>query len=487
MRSFPLLSALALAAGVAACHSSAPVPTLTADELMDPQACQQCHPDHFTEWSGSMHAYAADDPVFVAMNARGQRETNHALGNFCVQCHAPMALRTGATTDGTNLDSVPAKLKGVTCYFCHSAQAVTGTHNAPITLATDEVLRAGIHDPTANTGHNAGYAALLDRGDPSSATLCGSCHDIVNTLNTPLERTFEEWQGTLFSHGALALTCGECHMDSRQALAAQYPGVPLRQVHSHAFPGVDAALTPGFPQTSTQQTAVQASLDTTLQAALCVEGVAPQVNLQVVLDNVGAGHGWPSGATQDRRAWVEVIAYSNNQPIYQSGVISDGQSVLDLKDPDLWLLRDCIFDGQGNEVHMFWQAAGHETNTLPGPTTNVPTDPAYYLTHVVRTYPLPTSTPSALSVMPDRVTMRVRLVPVGLDVLADLVQSGDLDAGVASQMPTYDLAGATLTWTAATATIKYPVGGLPVLCVSSGLTAGAQNATAATPHTKCQP
>ena len=32
-----------------------------------------------------MHAYASDDPVFQAMNKRAQRETNGALGDFCVR------------------------------------------------------------------------------------------------------------------------------------------------------------------------------------------------------------------------------------------------------------------------------------------------------------------------------------------------------------------------------------------------------------------
>ena len=94
-----LLGALALVA----CSSSSPPPTqtmLTRDQLLDPASCQGCHPDQFSQWSGSMHAYSSKDPVFVAMNQRGQRETDGGLGSFCVQCHAPMALHEGATTDG---------------------------------------------------------------------------------------------------------------------------------------------------------------------------------------------------------------------------------------------------------------------------------------------------------------------------------------------------------------------------------------------------
>src|SRR5207302_337336 len=97
--------------------------------------------------------YASDDPVFRAMNARGQRETDGGLGSFCVACHAPMALRTGATTDGRNLSDVPEKLRGVTCYFCHAADSVDGTHNNPLHLAGDGVMRGGISNPVANGFH----------------------------------------------------------------------------------------------------------------------------------------------------------------------------------------------------------------------------------------------------------------------------------------------------------------------------------------------
>ena len=31
--------------------------------------------------------------VFLAMNERGQRETGGQLGPFCVNCHAPLAVR----------------------------------------------------------------------------------------------------------------------------------------------------------------------------------------------------------------------------------------------------------------------------------------------------------------------------------------------------------------------------------------------------------
>jgi len=348
---------LVLALGCGHSDGAAPptVTYLSKEKLMDPESCAECHKKHYQDWSGSMHAYAADDPLFLAMNKSGQREAQ--IGKFCVNCHAPMAVRTGATTDGLNLDTLPKKLKGVTCYVCHSVDAVMGTHDNPLHLAEDGVMRGQLSDPVANTAHAASYSTLLDRDRLESAQLCGSCHDIVNDHGANVERTFAEWQGTVYPQPKVGQTCSGCHMFQAKDLqpAAEAPGVFSRKVHSHQFQGVYVALTP-FPEADAQKTAVQAFLHDTLQSALCVRGIGESTTLRVYLDNVAAGHKWPSGAAQDRRAWVELNAYAGDTPIYQSGVALPGADVTKLADPDLWLLRDCMFDDQGQETHMFWNA-----------------------------------------------------------------------------------------------------------------------------------
>src|SRR5436309_7291424 len=133
----PQLAGLPLLALIVsgACGSGPSTRFLDREALMDPEACKTCHPTAYQDWSGSMHAYSSEDPVFRAMNKRGQRDTNGGLGDFCVKCHAPMAVQLGMTPDGLNLDDLPPKLKGVTCYFCHAAESVDGTHNNPLTLA----------------------------------------------------------------------------------------------------------------------------------------------------------------------------------------------------------------------------------------------------------------------------------------------------------------------------------------------------------------
>lgn len=466
-----------------------PASYLSREELMDPVTCASCHQQHYEEWASSMHAYASDDPIFIAMNQRGQREAN--IGDFCVQCHAPMAHRTGASTDGTNLQELPAALRGVTCYFCHSVAAVDGTHNNPLVLAEDDVMRGQLADPVPNEAHRSTYSPLHDRDRLESAELCGTCHDIVNDRGTHIERTFAEWQASVFSQPEIGTTCGQCHMDQSTTLqpAAQAPGVFSRRTHDHRFPGVDLPLI-AAPGAEELAQAVQSFLNTSLQSALCVRGAPGGFSLQVVLDNVAGGHSFPSGSAQDRRAWIELVAYAAGEVIYQSGRVPAGTSVTDLADPDLWLIRDCIFDERGGETHSFWAAADYESNLLPAQVTFDPSDPRFYESHVYRTYP---NSGMLLPFYPDRVTLQVHLQPIGLDVFDDLVESGDLVD--TSEYQVADLrarlvplsVGEELVWTETAATEVYVEGGLPVMCVSTTNLSARADKVPAVDHARCAP
>jgi hypothetical protein len=452
-----------LAATATACGDSAPA-RLTAEQLRDPTACQGCHPKQFAAWSKSMHAYAADDPVFLAMNQRGQRETGGALGTFCVKCHAPLAVREGLTTDGLNLATVPSAKKGVTCFFCHSAESVDGTHDNPLVLTTDGRMLGPIADPDPSAPHGSGYAATLDDGKTESATTCGSCHDIVNGHGVALERTFQEWQQTLFAVPPHGLSCASCHMNGSDDKAA-VTSKRIRRLHDHAFPAVDVTLTvTPTPAELDHRRAVQDQLDSAVQGTICFNDGTQSIT--VAVDNVGAGHSFPSGASQDRRLWLDVTAYAGAQVLYQSGVKAT-ETVETAADPDLVVLRDCIFDGAGNEVRMFWEAQDQTINLLPGPVVATAQDPtSFNRTHVK--YAFPRTGP--LSASPDRIRLQMYLKPVGDDVLQSLVASGDLDPAVAALVPTFAIGGGgTLEWTRAGATASIDATtGDRLLCVAAG-------------------
>jgi hypothetical protein len=131
---------------------------LTREQLRDPETCKGCHPSHYREWSSSMHAYAAQDPVFLAMNKRGQRETHGELGDFCIKCHAPMAVLDKRSKDGLNLEQLPDKERGVSCYFCHNVAGIDGDHNAQLHLANDSTMRGPISDPLQLGAHQAEFS-----------------------------------------------------------------------------------------------------------------------------------------------------------------------------------------------------------------------------------------------------------------------------------------------------------------------------------------
>jgi hypothetical protein len=422
---------------------------LTRAELLDPENCESCHPNHYREWASSMHAYAADDPVFLAMNRRGQEETDGGLGDFCVNCHAPMAVREDAITDFAELEDIPPHLKGITCYFCHNAVSLEGDHNNMVQLADDTVMRGGFGRgvdgdplPVQPSAHRAEYSPIHDSYDARSSTLCGGCHDIVTPAphSVPLERTFREFKNSLISQGTGFFTCQNCHMEIYTGPAAEDPtrDVLSRTLHEHLWPGVDVALSP-FPDRELQQAAVECALS--LSATIDIRRGDLPGEFKVLLETF-AGHNQPSGAAQDRRMWLELVAYDAEcNVIYESATIADDEPELKAggefgprEDREPWILRDRIFDKDGDEVHMFWEAARFESNTLPPRT-------AESLDHTVpRSYTLPEE--------PARIVARLRMRPMGFDVLQDLVDSGHLDPSVIEEMPTFTVFTGEWTTTA---------------------------------------
>jgi hypothetical protein len=411
---------------------------LSREALLDPETCSSCHPQHYQEWSGSMHAYASFDPVFRAMNARGQEETGGALGDLCANCHAPMAVREGATRDGLDLDSVPKHLQGITCYFCHNVDRVEGTHNNPLVLANDVTMRGGIRDPAQTSAHDSAYSALLDsdQREPSSS-LCGSCHDIMMPKelsgaaeDVHLERTFQEWSESVFNDpNSQPLSCGACHLLTESSAVASLPNLKKRLRRLHTFPGVDLALTE-FPERGAQREAVQRFLDTSLRIEVCV---SPFGDLRVVLESLSPGHNFPTGASQDRRFWVEVRGYGKEgEEQFAYGVPPAGTAVTEVS--DAWILRDRAFKANGEPAHMFWDVARPpEPGTILAPITRDPLADGYYRESVRHNYRVPGAFGAA------RIEVLLRIQPIGLDVLDDLVQSRHLEPSIRDAMPTLDL------------------------------------------------
>lgn len=448
--------------------------------LQDPNTCKDCHPKHYDQWSGSMHAYASEDPVFVAMNARGQREAQ--LGTFCVNCHAPMAVKLGLT-DGTNYDpsALPPEAKGITCYFCHNVDKVTDDHNNGLVLAMDQTMRGGAENPADSPAHDSMFDKNLmsSTAKERSSAMCGSCHDIVTPPNNVhIERSFQEWNTTVFQQllpSVDGVTCGKCHMTPSTGVIAEGAGLSVGNrtfgFHDHGFPAIDTAVTE-FPNKDVQLAGITNILD----PALNIIGIAsipgknppggiclnPNGQLTVRTDTFNVGHNFPSGAAQDRRTWLEVVAYDvDNNIVFSSGVVGDNQDPEDVSDDVLNCVgantqdnRKCagwwdrMYKADGSRADFFWEVANETSYALkPAITTNIG-DPAYDHSTTV-TYDV-----QAVYSQIDHIRATVRTRPFPYAMLNKLVESGDLDPQYAANLRTLsagDGNGASRTWEKATA------------------------------------
>ena len=436
-------------------------PMLSRAQLLDAESCKDCHPKHYAEWSASMHAYALEDPVFAAMNARGQEETNGELGDFCVSCHAPMAVREGAFADGhfENLEQIEKPLRGVTCYFCHNAVDVERDHdggltfaNAALVLANDQTMRAGLREPEAVRpwAHDVAYSERHENRSPKSSELCGTCHDIVTPAGVHLERTYQEYLSTFISKpGDGFNSCQTCHMkglDDEEEVA-RYEGVSARTRHPHLFPAVDVALTPFPGREALVQAVERLALPQSLGSFVLEPTSMDGLNVKLALETLVA-HAQPSGASQDRRIWVELRALEADGSVrFQSGVIADDAPEEIPKgepghDPNLCMLRDRLFDTEdpedpdAREVHMFWEARSFSSKGMPPPFDNIPGSHGIDCKYDLHD---PKLSGSGGGGRPAHIHIRVRMRPMGRDVLQDLVDSGHLDAAVLDEMKTFTL------------------------------------------------
>jgi hypothetical protein len=109
-------------------------------------------------------------------------------------------------------------------------------------------------------------------------------------------------------------------------------------------------------------------------------------------------------------------------------------------DPLLWQLRDFAVDADGQPAHMFWDVADVTSSLLPPAVTLDPSDPKFDHS-VKRDFDL------GVQPEPDRIELKIHFQPVGLDVIDDLIASGDLDPSYRDQFENLEVAGATRTWT----------------------------------------
>ncbi len=413
----------------------------------EPEFCGQCHEEHFAQWSGSMHAYASQDPVFVAMVNKGIADTNGQIDQFCFQCHTPTASKLNLTPietiDGVarlNADlSSPPLSTGVPCVGCHMVDEVIATENAQLSYSRETLFGASVTD-AAREAHPIEVSDLF--ADPyQSSFVCGSCHNVLNPRGARLEATFSEWYASDYNQPddlENHQSCVTCHMPlMRGKLVKDGPEV---EMHAHRFIGVDQALI-DFPDREVQGRLVRELLQNAAELDMSLNEESDGVYLVVSVTNTNTGHFLPSGSTADRQMWVHLqVRDEGGQLVYESGMLDQDGNLADgvaghaaepYIDPDLLLFGQFVFGQDGEHVLFPWEVYTTADNLI------APGQRAW------RDYPMPESIPADMT-LSVTATLKYRTFPPF--VLQALADEGFLDLSQLDPVPIIEMETLTKTF-----------------------------------------
>ena len=305
--------------------------------------CGECHPVQFSEWSQSMHRYAARSPVFDEMAAKAFRDTAGGVGTFCTGCHSPLGTMAGEPGSTVADERSERSREGVSCQVCHQAVA-TEVPIGNVSLVHDfsAPIQGPFSDPVSAVGHGSEKGAII-----SSSELCGSCHDVFNFPGLRIEEAYTEYQNSPAK--ASGLRCQDCHMGPTPGVpSAREVGpiavveglaLPDRPLSSHRFVGPDYSMLADFPYADDLAASAEAQADmvgqiqTLLSNAVHIEDASYSALdgvLSVVVESLTPGHNVPSGFTSERQMWVSVTVIDEGETVYKSG---DLDTFGDLRDP----------------------------------------------------------------------------------------------------------------------------------------------------------
>jgi hypothetical protein len=349
-------------------------PTLAAADFNSAETCAGCHPNHFAQWSTSMHSYATVDPVWRALVLLRQQAFDGERDRFCTQCHSAIGTRSGEFEPNFSFDDISdSTLEGVRCEACHKVQGLARAHNSGHILDPSGQMRGPIADPAPGAAHESEYSALHDTSD-----FCGGCDDVIEQEGLNLERPFEEWLTS--PAGGTERNCQSCHMPTYTGRAAAVEGVPVRDnLHVHRFIGVDMPLSDGFIEDESVREFLREEITTLLRSAGSIEldvteTVRPgaQLDVFVTVRNLIDAHNLPTGSTFNRQLWVALTATdAEGNVLYETGHLDDAGDLRDhfstldpYGDSDLIRFGSGFVDADGNPTVFSWEATEHVSTSL---------------------------------------------------------------------------------------------------------------------------
>jgi len=329
----------------------------TVDSATSVSFCQQCHQSNVSshrvpiqdEWSGSMMAQAARDPVFYAALAIANKDRSSS-GEFCIRCHSPMGWLSGHSEDFTGQSLAGTDFDGVQCDYCHrtgdplnpdSTISMVSNYLVPGYGNGMHAVQKYVYPKRGPFDSLSGWHTTLYDPFQKSSSLCGICHDVSNPYYAadqtqqppyayaPLERTYSEWAESWYATQGDSGTCQSCHMGDTSGYACLYSSDYREHLARHDLTGGNTFVQGILPDfwngldTSALSFSRQRATATLHRAAsLDVNAVnlGDSVLADVRITNL-TGHKLPTGYPEGRRMWIELIGKDiNGDTIFHSGV-----------------------------------------------------------------------------------------------------------------------------------------------------------------------
>jgi hypothetical protein len=427
LNSRALLLALALAPTFA---SAAPTqPGELTNPLVESELCGNCHgfvnamadpPEPYYSpvfgWTASLMGNAARDPVFWAGVAIASQDHSDETIE-CVRCHAPRAFLEGRGDAIAQDELMPQDLVGVECEVCHrmTDDGVTPAGNAQYVI--DDVLVDGVVPRRGPWTYDIGDPSQPPHpwiNEPYSGTarLCGTCHDVTTPrervdddgngmgMQFNEQRTYSEWLGSAFAdpQDPEFRSCQDCHMPAMPDIPGCFDNL---NVSSHPTGGrrhdlvganrfmvevmktlYGGAGTGEVPDILWDHTL--GLMDDMLATAATLEVTGPQsVDLTAGLADLAVrvtnqtGHKLPTGYSEGRVMWIEVVARYGDEVVWSSGAWDQAAGTIEA-DAQLRTYRAVAEQwSSGTQLHLLLNDHWVEDTRIPplGLEANVETDP----------------------------------------------------------------------------------------------------------------
>ena len=370
-------------------------------EFMDPktfptaQYCGHCHEEAHQQWRESAHSNSNRPPWYLRNVALLDKEKGVEYSRHCEGCHDPIALLSGALTEGG-----PGRKwyddEGITCSVCHSIEKVTTRGTGSYVMGTPAVLVDDEGKPITRPVSDAEILAHLDQHSKAvmkpfyrTSQFCSACHEaaLPRSLNDyKWQRAislYDEWQGSSYAKQSplpfyvkdSVSTCQTCHMP-REALETRDQGAKQGKLASHRWLGANTLIPQYYGYAEQERKTVQFlqtnvlnvdlfaleqgnadgmpdKIDAPLGLANFQVAAGERVTLDVVIQNKGIAHSHVPEQRDMYESWVNfTVTDPNGKVLCESGFLKPNGDL----DSEAHSFTNRLINvkGQLNDLHQVW-------------------------------------------------------------------------------------------------------------------------------------